>query len=214
MALLSAEQKEQFIHDGYLVLEDAFPINEGSLPKSWVDGIWKRYGIDPDNPDGWPQKIHMPSTEQIPLTELNQQSYDIVAEIVGGANRFSHPLFWHNGFIANFAFGIDQEWKAPSPDSEGWHADGDFFLHFLDSPEQGILIGSYYTDIEHKGGGTFISPGNHKVVARFLAEHPEGVMPNFVGTNDLIHQCDRFLEYTAKAGSMVIMHPFMLHASR
>jgi hypothetical protein len=48
-------------------------------------------------------------------------------------------------------------------------------------------------------------------VARFLADHPEGVDPNAFGP--LIHECKEFVEFTGKTGDVVLLHPFMMHAS-
>ena len=62
---------------------------------------------------------------------------------------------------------------ARPPAAGGWHKDGSFFRHFLDSREQGLLTIVYWSDVEPQGGGTFIAPDSIKVVARYLAEHPE-----------------------------------------
>jgi hypothetical protein len=55
----------------------------------------------------------------------------------------------------------------------GWHKDGDFFRHFLVSAEQALLTFVLWTDMLHKGGGTFVAADSVPVVARFLAEHPD-----------------------------------------
>ncbi len=51
-----------------------------------------------------------------------------------------------------------------------------------------------------------------KVVARYLADHPEGVDPSF-NFGSLITQCREFEEVTGAVGDFIILHPFMLHAS-
>ena len=58
--------------------------------------------------------------------------------------------------------------------SVGWHKDGDFFRHFLDSPEQGLLTFVLWSDIEPRGGGTFVAADSVPVVARTLAAAPGG----------------------------------------
>jgi hypothetical protein len=35
--------------------------------------------------------------------------------------------------------------------------DGTFFRHFLDSPEQGLLVVPIFSDVEHRGGGTLLA---------------------------------------------------------
>jgi len=51
------------------------------------------------------------------------------------------------------------------------------------------------------------------VVSRFLAEHPEGVLPRDFDYADLIGQCRDFVEMTGEAGDVVLLHPFTLHAT-
>jgi hypothetical protein len=55
--------------------------------------------------------------------------------------------------------------------------DGDFFRHFLDSPEQALLVIPLFADIQPRGGGTYIAPDGIPKVAKYLLEHPEGTYP-------------------------------------
>src|ERR671932_822856 len=102
--------------------------------------------------------------------------------------------------------------EAPGP-PPGWQKTGDFFRHYLDSPEQGLLTLVLWTDMLHQGGGTFIAPDSVPVVARHLADHPEGVLPTDFDFGALIRQCDELLELTGNFGDVVLMHPYMLHAT-
>jgi len=212
MPELTPEQEMQFIKEGYVIIKNAFdPVNNVTL-KKWTDDIWERCEVDKTSPDKWPDKIHLPISESIPFKTLSAKAYKIICDIIGGEERLFNDIEIHNGFIANFSLGHDKPWVEPA-DATGWHSDGDFFRHFLDSPEQGILIGSYFTDVHHQGGATLISPGSHLEIARFLAEHPEGMLPSFISDNKLKEKCHSFIEAIVDAGDMVIMHPFMLHAS-
>ena len=65
----------------------------------------------------------------------------------------------------------------------------------------------------HKGGGTFVAADSVPVVARFLAEHPEGVLPDDFDYAELIGQCHDFVEMTGEAGDVVLLHPYTLHAT-
>jgi len=58
-----------------------------------------------------------------------------------------------------------------------WHVDGDFFVHFLDSPEQALLVIPLFSDIAARGGGTMIAPEGVNLISRYLYSHPEGVLP-------------------------------------
>ena len=95
----------------------------------------------------------------------------------------------------------------------GWHKDGSYFRHFLDSREQALLTIVLWSDMKHQGGGTFIAPDSVRVIAKLLAEHPEGIAPGDFDFHDLVAQCQRFEELTGEVGDFVILHPFMLHAS-
>jgi ectoine hydroxylase-related dioxygenase (phytanoyl-CoA dioxygenase family) len=109
--------------------------------------------------------------------------------------------------------GSDRPWQPPSSAVGGWHKDGDFFRHFLDSPEQALLTFVLWTDMLPKGGGTFVAADSVPVVARFLAEHPAGVLPGDFDYAKLIGQCRDFTEMTGRAGDVVLLHPYSLHAT-
>jgi hypothetical protein len=51
------------------------------------------------------------------------------------------------------------------------------------------------------------------VVARFLAEHPEGVLPRQFDFPQLAAPCRRFVEVTGRVGDVLLLHPYILHAS-
>jgi hypothetical protein len=65
----------------------------------------------------------------------------------------------------------------------------------------------------HRGGGTFVAADSVAVVARFLAEHPEGVLPADFDYAELIGRCHDFVELTGEFGDVVLLHPYMLHAT-
>ena len=52
------------------------------------------------------------------------------------------------------------------------------------------------------------------VVARLLAQHPEGIHPDSVQSYiqpHMIKECCKFEELTGEAGDMAMMHPYMVH---
>ena len=65
----------------------------------------------------------------------------------------------------------------------------------------------------HHGGPTFISTDSVPVIAKFLAAHPEGVLPNGFDFAARIAECEEFEEATANAGDVFLLHPFLLHAA-
>ena len=54
------------------------------------------------------------------------------------------------------------------------HKDGWHFKHFLNSPDQALLITALFSDVLPGAGGTFIAADSPAHVARWFAEHPEG----------------------------------------
>jgi hypothetical protein len=207
---LTDEQIENFLTRGHVVIPDCF---SREAAQEWLDKAWIRMGYDPNDPTTWVQKrIHMPSLEHKDVREFAPKAWRAVCELLGGEERIELPYEWGNGFIANLGVGADRPWEPPSPQVPGWHKDGDFFRHFLDSPEQGLLTFVIWSDIEPRGGGTFVACDSVPVVARFLAQHPEGVLPKEFDFAALIAQCHDFIEMTGRLGDVVLLHPYVLHA--
>ena len=210
-AALSDAQVEHFLDKGYVVLEGCFDA-ERAAPV--VDRAWERLGVDRDDPSTWTvPRVHLPSLEHVDAAEFAPRAVAAAYQLLGGAERVQLPWLWSDGIIANLGVGADRPFEPPSADVGGWHKDGDFFRHFLDSPEQGLLTIVLWTDVLSEGGGTFVATDSVGVVARYLAEHPEGVLPDELQETGLIHQCREFVELTGRQGDVVLMHPFVLHAT-
>ena len=207
---LTEAQVDSFVEHGYVMLRGCFT-REDAQP--WLDEAWIRLGYDPHDSDTWVQKrVHMPSLRHVEVCDFAPKVWGAACELLGGEDRIEQPYTWGNGFIANLGVGADREWEPPSASSPDWHKDGDFFRHFLDSPEQGLLTIVLWSDIEHRGGGTFVAADSVAPVARLLAERREGVLPDDFDYEDLISQCTSFVETTGRLGDVVLMHPYMLHA--
>lgn len=126
----------------------------------------------------------------------------------------------------------DRESKPDPPQGlQGWHVDGDFFVHYLDSPEQGLLVIPLFTDIPAQGGGTMLYPAGMRTVARHLYEHPEGVSPRMVPREDPAFAVEGnlgwfnavgsrgggdeedYVEAVGTTGDVYLLHPLMLHSA-
>ena len=221
--VLTAEQAEQFVTKGYVVIRGCFS-REAAAERTAT--IWTRLGYAPDDPSTWDQSsVHMPSHQLIDVSEFAPKAWLAACDLVGGPERIStaKPYTWNDAFIVNLWEGADRPWAPASPASPGWHKDGDFFRHYLDSPEQGLLSLVLWSDVVHQGGATFLAADSVGPVARFLADHPEGVYPsdNSVGQDpstvvvpyaELIARCADFVEATGETGDVYLLHPFILHA--
>lgn len=141
---------------------------------------------------------------------------------------------WGDSFIMNLGLPeFEGDDKVVHPHDLGnWHVDGDFFVHYLDSPEQALLVIPLFSDIKPRGGGTFIAPEGIELTAKYLAAHPEGVVPipyRFVPSTSAyqdadddpetlshlqtVKQCTKFAEMTGEIGDVVLLHPLMLHSA-
>lgn len=208
---LTTDQIQHFIQYGFIHLTDCF---DRDFAWKWTEEAFDRLGYDPNDPATWAKPIvHMPTESTMLVSEFSPKAYRAMCDLLGGEDRVKHDVTWGNGFIVNFALGADRAWVAPSPEAGGWHKDGDFFWHFLDSPEQGLLVIVIWRDIKPRGGGTFIAPDSIKPVAEMLLADRTGIHPFEGDFGSRITECHDFRETTGKAGDVVLMHPYMLHAS-
>jgi hypothetical protein len=187
----------------------------------WLAQLWQRLGFSPTDRSTWKkERTHLPSVSREHSSTFAPAAWGAICELLGGAGRVdSSTGHWSDAFIVNL--GVPGSDPDPSGKNEGhncwdWHVDGDFFTHFLDSGEQALLVVPLFSDIVPGGGGTMVAPESIGIVARYLADHPEGVSPAFGGDRWFIEQakkCQRFVELTGKAGDVVLLHPFMLHSA-
>ena len=172
-------------------------------------------------------------------------------ELLGGEERID-PVSsaWGDSFIVNLGVPPAAEAGDPPPASlfgsasptpaalANWHVDGDFFVHFLDSPEQALLVIPLFSDIAPGGGATYIAPDGLPAVARYLAAHPEGVVaakcafvsslsptlrpgapdppsadPSYRSHPAEVAKCADFVELTGSTGDVVLLHPLMPHSA-
>jgi Phytanoyl-CoA dioxygenase (PhyH) len=208
---LTAGQAEHFLERGFVTVRGAF---DAASARQRLKDAWIRFGYDRDDPGSWAEKrIHLSSRTHVDARSFAPAAWRAATELAGGAQRVRLPWKWGDGFIANLGVGDDRPWQSPSAAVAGWHKDGDFFRHFLNSPEQALLSLVLWTDMLPRGGGTFVAADSVPVVARFLARHPEGVLPGDFDYAALIGQCRDFVELTGAAGDVVLLHPYTLHAT-
>lgn len=152
--------------------------------------------------------------------DIAPAAWGAICELVGGEERINdYCKEWRDGLITNLGA---ERWETESitpRELDNWHCDGDFFLHFLDSPEQALLVIPLYSDIKPRGGGTYIAEDSVGAIARWLRDHPSGVYPGMgPGENYFDHQarlkeCNVFTEMTGDRGDVILLHPLMLHSA-
>ncbi|THX13903.1 hypothetical protein D6D13_03430 [Aureobasidium pullulans] len=237
---LSEEQKQHFLEHGFIKLENCFSLEDEQCKKL--------------------MDLHLPRHHNaIPMRDFCPKAWSAICELCGGEDRIDTSTSPENalsvindGFIVNVGSKADAlKWtQASSPntssnsdnltpaqkelldphDRDNWHVDGDFFHHFLDSKEQALLPIVLFGDIKVGGGGTMICPDAIATMAKHLAAHPEGLMPDMTCIEgretpykDFDHGFfdqavkgvlkDRFKTATGKAGDVYLLHPLMVHSA-
>jgi hypothetical protein len=215
--ILDASDIEQFISRGYVRVRGCF---SRELARDLTSRACERLYCSLDDPSTWPSgRMRPPESQRVSFESIAPRAWQAACELIGGADR-ALQCTWGDGFIINF--GGQEElangWVPPSakpqPPWAIWHKDGDFFRHFLDSPEQGLLVIGTFSDIEHQGGATFIACDSVGRVARYLAARPEGVLPNELlhSVKAMVDECSDFVETTGEIGDVYLLHPFMAHS--
>ena len=209
---LTQDQIDHFMKYGYLRIPQAFSREKAA---SWTSTVWTRLGYDPNDKSTWlRERINMPNHKFEPVRTFSPLAWGCICELLGGEDRVDDfSTKWSDGLIVNLgAPEWENNWQHPK-ELENWHVDGDFFLHFLDSREQALLVIPVFTEIKPHGGGTMIAPEGIKMIAKHLYDHPEGVLPGEFGALDKIKECEDFHEITGSPGDVVLMHPLMMHSA-
>ncbi|KAJ5946347.1 hypothetical protein N7454_003186 [Penicillium verhagenii] len=220
---LSPEQVAHFMQHGYVRVPGCFSRDKAAV---WTADLWTRLGFSPTDKATWSTECtHMPEHKEEPVKTFAPKAWAAICELLGGEERIEEDsATWNDAFIVNLGTPeMDGKWPHPS-ELQGWHVDGDFFVHFLDSPEQGLLVIPVFSDIQEHGGGTMICADSVKLVARFLYDNPRGVSPYMVPRgwrlrkskedfyDSILKQCNDFHEMTGNVGDVILLHPLMVHS--
>jgi hypothetical protein len=237
---LSPSECRHFLDKGYVVVKGAFPREladelreahwqelegKGILrgdPATWSGTPYVRTGGDPQTHimarrGDVAAQVLLPDNPVHLLSDVAPRALGAQLDMVRGnvAPATVRELELPGTCAVNLCRPVDaQPLGAASP---GWHKDGWQYRHFLDSPEQGLLLMYFFSDILPGGGGTQVALDSIKLVAEFFAQHPEGVHPDIaqgVLNPFLVEQsCEdsRFEELTGNAGDLAIIHPYMMH---
>lgn len=176
LKVLTNAQVEQFMELGWVKVEEAFP-REKALSAQQV--IWEQVekrGVLQNDKSTWTQEM-VRINEGFDTPEFRdcntEKLQDAIEDLVGeGRWRYrGDPVHW-GWWPVNFSLGGDKPWDVPTA---GWHYDGQHFRHYVDSWEQGLLCLCIFSDVQPQGGGTVVAEGSHKVIAKILAQYPEGL---------------------------------------
>lgn len=206
---LSAEQKEFYAENGYLVIEGLFGDETLTRVRNTIQQFISTSrcvsasnaifdigpGHSPDTPvvrrvkD--PHKQHQVFDDVMRAPEL----MDIVAELMGGTVRFDHSKL-------NFK-------PAGGNAQVEWHQDWAFYPHTNDDL---LAVGVMVEDCTHENGPLMVVPGSHR--GPVFDHHHRGVFAGGIARELIEEEISRAVELTAPAGSVSIHHVRTLHGSR
>jgi hypothetical protein len=199
-----SELTDRFRRDGYVAVEGAM---DPAFCESVVVDVLAGLGT------GATGRHNLPATRSWALDDVAPAAAAALDELVGGRDAIAFSGI-HDNLIVNLA-DPEATWWAPhevAAPGAGWHKDGDWFRHFLDSPEQGILGIVLWRDVDADQGATYVVADSIGPVARFLAEHPEGVDPP-VPVDEVVASCRDVRALTGRQGTVIWAHPFLVHSA-
>ncbi|KAF7292004.1 hypothetical protein MIND_01226100 [Mycena indigotica] len=226
--VLTPEDRAHFLEHGFVHLHDCFSRESA---EKFSEHLWPRLGMLENDKSTWhSERIHMPGHNSVSVKDFAPKAWGAMCELLGGEERISDERkLWHDSFIVNL--GVEGQSGLPYRELDNWHVDGDFFIHFLDSPEQALLVIPIWRDIDVGGGGTAICTEGIGKVAQELFRHPNGVTPwmDVRGTPEpdknsperlafyrnvaKLAQDSSFHEMTGKVGDVYLLHPLMVHSA-
>ncbi len=194
-----------------ITVEDAL---ESDFCEEVVGKCLRGAGVDEHDASTWGRGWHsLPASTAYPLEEVAPSAARALFEVVGDAKTLKFYGLPDN-LIVNFP-DPDTPWWPPSSwesPGAGWHKDGDWFRHFLDSPEQALLGIVFWRDVTERQGPTYVVADSISPVARLLANHPEGLAPP-LPMKAIVARCRDFRPLTGRQGTIVWAHPFLVHSA-
>ena len=150
---LTEEEKAFFLKNGYVKLSGCFTREQAAEVTA---DVWTRLGFSATDRDTWVrERTNMPGHRVFDCATLAPRAWAAICELCGGEDRV-HPRSreWRDSLIVNLGTPEGEGRPVDPLDLPEWHVDGDFFVHYLDSPEQALLVIPLFTDIVPGGGGT------------------------------------------------------------
>ena len=217
--VLNETNIRQFIYDGYLRLDGAFPRDLADLGRSI---LWRDTGCDENDPTTWRQPvIRLGMYAQEPfVSAANTPALHEAFDQLVGKGRWARC-----GALGTFPVRFPSE---VDPGDTGWHVDTSFgpkagdaedFLSWrVNSSSKGraLLMLFLFSDVGENDAPTCIRAGSHLDVARMLAPAGEaGLSLRELAANGFQETAHRpEVLATGDAGTVYLCHPFLVHAAQ
>jgi hypothetical protein len=213
---LTPAQTAQFITDGFIRVERAFP---RALADAARDILWKATGCSPDDPSTWTQPVIRLGmfTEAPFIAAANTPVLHAAFDQLVGPGRWRPPAAMGT-FPVRFPSAID-------PGDAGWHIDVSFgtetpdFLSWranIHSKGRALLMLFLFSDVGERDAPTRIRVGSHADIARQLAPAGEqGLTLRDLAADEFAASAHRpVVTATGEAGTVYLCHPFLVHAAQ
>jgi hypothetical protein len=217
-AVLTADEIERFVTDGFVHLPEAFPRQVAEECRAF---LWRETGLDPDDPATWKQPVvrlggyaDAPFRRAATTPRLHAAFDQLV-----GAGRWA-PRAGLGTFPIRFPHPDD-------PGDTGWHLDSGFTPDGeagsrinLRSRGRALLMLFLFSDVDPDHGPTRIKVGSHLDVPAFLEPAGERGVEFFelCRTMDVAGRLDAperpLALATGRAGDVYLCHPFLIHAAQ
>lgn len=214
--VLSQEQINQFVADGYIKLEQAFP---SELAEEICQILWKDLDGQPDDPVSWQKPvIRLGDYADEPFRKAaNTPALHAAFDQLVGTGRWKRRESLGT-FPVRFPSNVD-------PGDTGWHVDAsfpgdepsDFFSWRINifSTGRALLMLFLFSEVGEPDAPTRIRTGSHLDVARLLEPAGRKGMSFMELANQLDLTKDRpEILVTGMTGTVYLCHPFLVHAAQ
>lgn len=218
--MLSQEQKDQFVRDGYVVVRGLIP---DDIVRETRDNLMNDLGVVIDDPTTWKSKQEtaawMWGAGRFTHKVRSAAVEEVVEDLVGP--RFLKKLSFHYGKETQGLDACEEGFipvlTYPTPNAnghrgfvepQGWHLDGMYGTSLL----PGVLMMVafvYLTDVAEDGGATTVKPGSHRQIFEYWTQN--GIDENSMGDYNELEFAPS-VPIAGQAGDVVFFHYLMLHS--
>jgi len=213
---LIAEQKQQFIRDGYVVVSGLIP---QEIVISTREALLAATGMRQEDPDTWKRsatvlfdlyQLTLPCwTEALVDCATELTGRDILRDSVFSPYREQRGLSPHmSGYVPVLNYPVPGPPQFDRP--TGAHVDG---LHRVRLyPEtQYLVVFAYLTDVSPYGGATAVWPGSHRRL--FEYHFARGVKPgDAIPDTKFDFELGEAQPFVGSAGDVILMHYLLVHS--
>lgn len=214
---LSAAQIEQFVEEGFVRIDDAFP---RAVADEVREILWRDLPCDRNDPATWTKPvIRLGEHAEPPIANAaNTPRLHDAFDALAGRGRW-----WPCDRMIAFPI------RFPHPDDPGdagWHVDASFppeqytddFLHWrvnYRSRDRLLLMLFLFSDTGEDDAPTRLRIGSHRQIARLLVPHGKrGLSITKLGGAAVVTADCPVALATGAAGTVYLCHPFLVHAAQ